>query len=639
MKSVLLRRFVAGILIALLLASAFTVAGYVFFTRDTYSRIKLNEMKPKAQLVCSLAELVCSGELSRPAFESLINEMAVNSGLMIYSVDQAGAMTLMASYDGAISKRSDEKLKAALKPTVDDVLKGTQTDNGNIYIEGYGNLLAVAARTAGAGDGIFGIVVAKSSAEVYSVTRKMSATLFWLMLAIVPICTLATSWGVRKMTSPLRDMTDAAIKMSKGKFDIRLDESASGEMGILAHALNELCQKLSQTIFQLQTEKKQLDLILQSLTDGVAATDSLGMLTHYNTALMRMFGAVNVQKREELIADPKIWSAFDEAFLTGVAQTLTLPMAGDRTLWVTLSPVVTQKGKRSGVVGLFKDMTEMERLESMRKEYVANVSHELRTPLTAIRGLLEPLLDGMVTAEEDRQRYYRIMLHEVMRLSRLITDMMTLSRLQAGTEYMELSRVDINELVDDIVGGYSSPAANKEIELIVNAGKMPNALTDPDRIEQVLVILLDNAMRYTPKGGSITISVKNDDRLLISVADTGCGIPQSDLPHIFDRFYKVDKSRNEGGTGLGLSIAKFIMDKLGEKLVVESTVGKGTIFTLTVKKYVCNAIALGPSTADEHFKDRDKDSEELKDDFLTEESQIHAIDADYEVLESTGKKK
>lgn len=639
MKSVLLRRFVAGILIALLLASAFTLAGYVFFTRDTYSQIKLNEMKPKAQLVCSLVELAYSGEVSGEAFERLISEMSVNSGLIIYSVDKSGTMNILGSCDDAISKRSDEKIRAALQPTIAGALGGTQTDSGNIFIDGFGSLLAVAAPVNRAAGNISGIVVAKSGAEVYSVTRKMSATLFWLMLAIVPICTLATSWGVKKMTSPLRDMTDAAIKMSKGKFDIRLDESASGETGILAHALNELCQKLSQTIFQLQTEKRQLDLILQSLTDGVAATDSLGMLTHYNTALMRMFGAVNVQKREELIADTKIWAAFDEVFLTGVSQTITLPMAGDRTLWITLSPVVTQKGKRSGVVGLFKDMTEMERLESMRKEYVANVSHELRTPLTAIRGLLEPLSDGMVTAEEDRQRYYKIMLHEVMRLSRLITDMMTLSRLQAGTEYMELSRVDINELVDDIAGGYSSPAANKEIELIVNAGKMPNALTDPDRIEQVLVILLDNAMRYTPKGGSITISVKNDDRLLISVADTGCGIPQNDLPHIFDRFYKVDKSRNEGGTGLGLSIAKFIMDKLGEKLVVESTIGKGTIFTLTVKKYVRNAIALGPSTADEHFKDSDKNQDELKDDFTGDESQIHAVDADYEVLESKGKKK
>lgn len=637
MKSVLLRRLVAGILIALLLASLFTVAGYVFFTRNTYSQIKLSEMKPKAELIGSMIELTSTGEITQAAFEKIMSEMANGSNMIIYTVNSAGELTLLNSFDNSLSDTSGKQLKKALAKSAQGMINGGGSESENIYVEGYGNLLTVAVPVEHAADIVTGVIIAKSSAEVSNISRKMSSTLFWLMLGIIPICTLATSWGLKKMTSPLRDMTNAAIKMSKGKFDIRLDESASGEMGILAHALNELCQKLSQTIFQLQTEKKQLDLILQSLTDGVAATDSLGMLTHYNTALMRMFGAVSVQKREELIADTKIWAAFDEVFITGVPQTLSLPMAGDRTIWITLSPVVTQRGKRSGVVGLFKDMTEMERLETMRKEYVANVSHELRTPLTAIRGLLEPLSDGMVKAEDDRQRYYKIMLHEVMRLSRLITDMMTLSRLQAGTEYMEMSCVDINELVDDIAGGYSSPAANKGIELIVNAGKVPNALTDPDRIEQVLVILLDNAMRYTPKGGSITISVKNDDRLLISVADTGCGIPETDLPHIFDRFYKVDKSRNEGGTGLGLSIAKFIMDKLGEKLIVESKEGKGTIFTLTVKKYVRNAIALGPSTADEHFKTNEKDAAGIKDEYSADDMHIHALDADYEVLEDEKK--
>ena len=131
----------------------------------------------------------------------------------------------------------------------------------------------------------------------------------------------------------------------------------------------------------------------------------------YNAALMRMFGAVNVEKREELVPAPKLWKAFDEVYETGKPQTLTYPMAGDKTLWITVAPVVTDGGQRVGVVGLFKDMTEMERLEAMRREYVANVSHELRTPLTAVRGLLEPLADGMVRDEEDRQRYYLSLIH------------------------------------------------------------------------------------------------------------------------------------------------------------------------------------------------------------------------------------
>ena len=353
-------------------------------------------------------------------------------------------------------------------------------------------------------------------------------------------------------------------------------------------------------------EKGQLDQVLQSLSDGVAAIDGSGELTHYNAALMRMFGVVNVEKTEDLIKDPMVWKTFQEVFHTGESQVITYPMSGDKVLWISVSPVNTDEGVRTGVVGLFKDMTEMERTERMRREYVANISHELRTPLTAVRGLLEPLADGMVKNEEDKQRYYKIMLHEVMRLSRLITDMLTLSRLQAGTEYMELSRVNLEELINDVAMGYASTAQSKGITLDVDCDHTVDGLTDPDRIEQVLVILIDNAMRYTPEGGSIKIKLRSGERLIISVQDNGCGIPEKDLPHIFERFYKVDKSRGEGGTGLGLSIAKYIMEKLDENITVASELGKGTIFTFTVKKYVSNAIELGPAKESRCEKDRDK---------------------------------
>lgn len=181
---------------------------------------------------------------------------------------------------------------------------------------------------------------------------------------------------------------------------------------------------------------------------------------------------------------------------------ITYDMPGDRTLWITISAVLTEDGECTGVVGLFKDMTEMERVEKMRREYVANVSHELRTPLTAVRGLLEPLADGMVKDEAVRQRYYKTMLHEVLRLSRLISDMMTLSRLQSGTEYMEVSKVDVAELLHDVAQSYVQTAKSKGIELRVNTQETVEALTDSDKVEQILIILIDNAMRYTPKGAA-----------------------------------------------------------------------------------------------------------------------------------------
>ena len=400
-------------------------------------------------------------------------------------------------------------------------------------------------------------------------------------------------------------MSNAAIEMSKGHFDVRANERASGEIGILARALNTLCDNLAQTIYQLQSEKRQLNQLLSSFTDGVAAIDNIGCLTHYNPALMKMFGAVEVKVPMDLVPDESIWELFRTVYDSREPASMHYTLPNERALWITIVPVTAEAGECTGVVGLFKDVTDLERLEKTRRDYVANVSHELRTPLTAVRGLLEPLSDGMITDEETRQRYYRIMLREVVRLSRLITDMLELSRLQSGTEHMEVHAVNLTELLQDTRQNYLNEAAQRGINLRLELDEIPFAMTDEDRVEQLLVILIDNAMHYTPEGGSITIRAAETagERILVSVADTGCGIDPNDLPHVFERFFKTDRSRKEGGTGLGLSIAKQIIDKLGENIYVESRPDEGTSFHFTLKNYISNAIALGPVGADVVIQD------------------------------------
>lgn len=638
MKSIFLRRLLLALIITLLIASATMVGGYAFISRDTYTEIKLKEMAPKADAAEQLIIEFLDGQITEEAFIRLSKTqmLAVNGATLF--VDQENRCM---QYQDSIFGMSPEEMQQALSEEITTVLSGKKVSTDAVRLPGKRPNALVVGTPIFMPDGSLagGIFVIKSAQEIIGATAKLSTSLFWIAAIVLPVTLLITSWRIRRITEPLHTMSEAAIAMSKGNFDIRVNEDEIGEVGVLARALNGLCAGLSQTIYQLKTEKSQLDQILQSLTDGVAATDEVGMLTHYNAALMRMFGAVNVEKREELVPDPKIWKAFDEVFETGEPQSITYPMAGDKTLWITIAPVVTDGGQRVGVAGLFKDMTEMERLEAMRREYVANVSHELRTPLTAVRGLLEPLADGMVKDEEDRQRYYRIMLHEVLRLSRLITDMMTLSRLQSGTEYMEVVRVDMNTLIRDIASGYSGPARQKGIELVVDSPKpVPDAMTDPDRIEQVLIILIDNAMRYTPEGGTITIGMCNaKDSIILTVTDTGCGISKDDLPHIFERFYKVDKSRGEGGTGLGLSIAQFIMEKLGESITVESEPGKGTRFILTVKRYVRNAIALGPAGEGRgrYGDEQAEEPNERKDE--KENGTDTIVDAPYEVIESPEK--
>lgn len=592
MHSVFLRRLLAALIIAMLIVATVVVGGYTVLSRNIYTDIRMQEMLPKAEAAKQLFDEYRDKNITSEAFERVGSYFMSAAHADFIIINKEGKIIFP---DKTQFNVDNKTVISSLDEQIKKVLNGESVEDSKAKINKEKALLVGVPLTDESNNVVAGIFIVQKLDDVIVGSEKLAISLFWLTIVVVPIVSIAMSWKVKKVTEPLHKMSEAAIEMSKGNFDIRLNENERGEIGVLAVALNNLCEALSKTVYQLKTEKGQVDQILQSLTDGVAATDAGGKLVHCNLALMRMFGAVSVETREDLVRDRAIWDKFDEVYETGVMQTITLNMPGDKTIWITVSPVVTEENERVGVVGLFKDMTDMERLENMRKEYVANVSHELRTPLTSIRGLLEPLVDGMVKDEEDKQRYYKIMLHEVVRLSRLISDMMKLSRLQSGADYTEYTRVDVVELLSDVVSGYAVSAEQKGINLLLDADYAPDALTDPDLVEQILVILIDNAMKYTKEGGSITLSVKDGERLLVSVTDTGVGISEEDQAHIFERFYKVDKSHGEGGTGLGLSIAATIIEKLQEKISVHSVEGEGTRFTFTLKKYVSSAIRLGPA--------------------------------------------
>lgn len=625
MKSVFYRRMLIVMVIVMMIITIMIALGSGLMGVKIYESIKLDEIMHRSQAVASLVNEYGQGNISSDTLVRLAENYVKYEEATTIIINADRRMVLESNLPQNEEWQSDSE---SVSEIYDRVLAGETVSESNVDIDGTGDSIVAAVPIKNDSDEVVGgVVILQSTSAVrekMSSMRKMTYTFIGLgtLLAMSIL-----SGYFHHMTGPLHEMSEVAIKMSKGNFDIRASENEAGEVGLLARALNNLCENLSGTIYQLRFEKGQLDELLQSLSDGVVAMDGSGELTHYNAAIMGMFGVVNVEKRQDLISDPMVWKAFDEVFITGESQSINYPTTGDRVLLISLSPVKTDEGERTGVVGLFKDITEMERTERMRREYVANVSHELRTPLTAVRGLLEPLADGMVKDEESRQRYYKIMLHEVMRLSRLITDMLTLSRLQAGTEYMELSRVNLEELINDVAISYAAAAKEKGISLEVDccdAGA--DALTDPDRIEQVLIILLDNAMHYTPNGGRITMRLRTGKRLLVSVEDNGCGIPEKDIPYIFERFYKVDKSRGEGGTGLGLSIASYIMEKLEETITVDSKVGEGTCFTFTVKKYVSNAIELGPANAAARAKHQETEKRQE----LECESKVY--DADYEIV-------
>ena len=410
------------------------------------------------------------------------------------------------------------------------------------------------------------------------------------------LCAFLAAWALKRpllvrAVKPIMQLRDVAVAVANGDLSARCDESAPGELGELGRAINNLSSQLARNLYTLILERNRLRQMIDGLSEGVVAVDSEGGITHANPALEKLFargkpGVHLPDARMRVIPDSSVWADFDSVIATGEPVTRNLTVQ-DRTLRLTVSPIIDEIGMTAGAVGLISDITQSERLERTRREYVSNVSHELRTPLTAVRALVEPLKEGMVTSEADRMRYYDIILREVLRLSRLINDQLELSRLQSGTIAIEKKRMTLDDLVYDVCDRYQSIAEEHglSLEIPTDFAACPPVYANADRVEELLIILLDNAIKYTEKG-SVRVSAEWDDTVVrLSVSDTGIGISEEDLPYVFDRFYKVDKAHSGKGSGLGLSIAQELITRMDEEISVGSEKDQGTTFTFTIHVY------------------------------------------------------
>jgi two-component system phosphate regulon sensor histidine kinase PhoR len=327
--------------------------------------------------------------------------------------------------------------------------------------------------------------------------------------------------------------------------------------------------------------------------EGLMVTDAEGWIILVNPAFRELFSLHDEVDGKPLSAITRL-PALHEAF-RGVIETknervgeFIFPFHEDRTLQTHWFPLLAGE-EVHGVVAVFHDISDIKRLEKMRRDFVANVSHELRTPITIIKGYAETLLSGaMKTDPEHVDRFLGIINTHAERLSSLIKELLTLSELETKNLSIKLVSFPLGSIVRQACMLFEDRARSKGITInLENVEEMPLVMVDPGRMEQVLVNLLDNAIKYIHESGSVTISfVDTDDMVRVSVADTGIGIPSSDLPRIFERFYRVDaaRSREQGGTGLGLSIVKHIIQLHGGNITVESLPAKGSTFSFTLIK-------------------------------------------------------
>ena len=601
------------ILFALLITGIYTVVSPQIFASN-----KISDLIPKGQIIAGYIESTLRGELSSTYLVPLIGRSTSQWEATVWVVDASGDTLIRTQQiEGRRVGRLPAKLSKSMLPqvlsgevathvgsmedlTVSDGTSQRRSARSSSVMNGLsegsaktpetdsteevmnGNLVVVAVPITFMDEVIGAVFMAQSMTEIMGGMQALTNTLALSLLLVGLLMLPVVLFFASRMVRPITRMRTVALTMAGGDLTARAEDGSNDEYGELGRALNHLSSELGSTISSLQMERNRLQSLINGLSEGIIAVDAKGATTLINPAV---YGLLNLQSTDDNVraAAPDVFAMFDQALSSAQAVKKTV-WQGDVALHISVSPLLLQSGEVTGCVGIVSDVTSAERLEQTRRDYVANVSHELRTPLTAMRALIEPLRDGLVKTEEQRQQIYDVVLRETMRLSRLVNDMLELSRLQSGTASLSRSVFAPLPLFNLIHETYSAYAEDYQQTFVYDVPEdLPSVWGNPDRTQQVLIVLLDNAFKYTPEGGVVTLSAcAEGDVVRVRVRDTGVGIPAADLPHVFDRFYKVDKSHHSKGTGLGLAIAYEIMKHLGEEMSVTSEPGRGSCFTFTL---------------------------------------------------------
>jgi two-component system, OmpR family, phosphate regulon sensor histidine kinase PhoR len=429
--------------------------------------------------------------------------------------------------------------------------------------------------------------------------QKAYRQIWWILtvslgLALVVIILLGTRI-TNRYTKPIESATNVAIELAKGNYRARTYEDHIDETGMLSSSINILARNLQELMKLKESQQDRLTTLLENMGSGLILIDSRGFINLINKPYKEIF---NVETSEylyklyyEVIGHEEIIRMVEEIFMTEqkVRKQVVLPIKIERRHFEVYGvPIIGTNNVWKGILLVFHDITELKKLEQMRKDFVANVSHELKTPITSIKGFSETLLDGAMHDKDTLEAFLEIILKESDRLQVLIQELLDLSKIEQHGFHLSAGSVDLRQQAAEVIEILEGKAAQKDIVLTLDQKDRQAVIEgDADRLKQVLINLISNAITYTPNGGRVEISlIDQDDTVSILVKDSGIGIEKSEIPRIFERFYRVDRarSRNSGGTGLGLAIVKHIVEAHRGQIEVTSQVGKGTTFTIKLYK-------------------------------------------------------
>lgn len=515
-------------------------------------------------------------------YEDYANKAGEITGYRVTIIDAAGVVLGDSDVDARMMEnhKNRPEVQSALRGDTGKSIRmsGTQKQQ-ELYI-------AVPVKTPG---GVKGVVrMAVNLSGIQKGMTNIKAVIGLAILVAFALTFLVVSTLAPGIVAPLREMTAVAKNMAEGRLDAEVRVVTNDEVGALARSFNYMGLRLKETIGQITEERNKLQTILTSMADGVIAIDREGRILLINPMVEKMFGVKPEDATGrgviEVIRNYDLEKLLLGALVVNDSFTREFEMLSPmvRTFRVHFAPLRNASGT-VGVVAVLRDITEIRKLERMRTEFVANVSHELRTPLTSIKGFVETLLDGAIEDKMLARHFLDVINEESERLTRLINDLLTLSRLEEKDAGVNKGPVEMAKVINSVVSMMSPRLKEKNLELTTDiTDGLPVIQADKDMVGQLLINLLDNAVKYTPEGGRIKVEAQPVQQgIKVVVGDTGIGIPEESLPRLFERFYRVDKARSRemGGTGLGLAIVKHILELHGGSIEVKSTPGRGTAFT------------------------------------------------------------
>lgn len=527
---------------------------------------------------------------SREDLDKFVDDWLKFNNSDIQILDAGGVVLSMSQPDPAIlgQKNTQQVVSRALQKLKDEETERIITDED-------GQRKKILARPVVAGGKVIGAVyIVKSMEDLYdNISRINRIFLTGTLIALAMTAVLGVVLS-STITAPIKEITRQATSVAEGRFDRRVRVYGQDEIGQLSNAFNNMTSRLKEALAINEEEKEKLTSILTNMNDGVIATNEWGHVIVINRRAKQMLRV----KEEAAIGmdlftllgiprDPALMDAEEEARV----RMISIPdpdEEDDLEVRVSVTSIHRREKGISGNIFVLQDVTEQEKLERSRREFVANVSHELRTPLTTIKSYLEALEDGALEDAQLAKRFVGVTRNESERMIRLVTDLLHLSRLDSKQAELKKTLTDIREMLEEVADRFSFQLRQRKIDMRIRAeDSVGSVKLDRDSIDQVLDNLVSNCIKYTGDGGRITVGASRslDGQFVeISVEDNGIGIPKKDISRIFERFYRVDKarSRNMGGTGLGLSIAREIVKAHGGNITLESEFNQGTKVTFSL---------------------------------------------------------